>query len=238
MASNDDYYKFLDVSPTASQKEIRSAFRSMAFKYHPDHNKDPWAETIFKQINEAYQVLGNPAKRAAYDEERRAQARRAEESQRAAREGRHYRERSGARGSGYEGSGYRDSGVIICPYCGQPNYSFNRFCSNCRRELGRDAYGRRGSSDPSSSYYDAESTAPAISNHLGKAILATLFCFAPTGIVSIAFAARVNGKLRKGDIQGALRCSRKANIWACVSIVLGIPFFSFSVLGFIIGFAG
>ena len=47
-----------------------------------DKNKDPWAETIFKQIIEAYQVLGNPKKRAAYDAERRAEAQRAEERQR------------------------------------------------------------------------------------------------------------------------------------------------------------
>ena len=82
MSSNDDYYKFLDVPPTASLEEIRSVFRRMAFKYHPDRNKDPWAETIFMQINEAYQVLGNPKKRAAYDAERRAEAQRAEERQR------------------------------------------------------------------------------------------------------------------------------------------------------------
>ena len=82
MATTDDYYKFLDVPPTASHEEIRSAFRQMALKYHPDRNKDPWAEIIFKQINEAYQVLGNPKKRAAYDAERRAEAQRAEERQR------------------------------------------------------------------------------------------------------------------------------------------------------------
>ena len=53
MPNNDDYYKFLDVPPTASLEEIRSAFRRMALKYHPDKNKnkDPWAETIFMQIN-------------------------------------------------------------------------------------------------------------------------------------------------------------------------------------------
>ena len=210
----------------------------MAFKYHPDRNKDPWAETIFKQINQAYEVLGNPSKRTAYDAERRMQARRAEESQGAARQGQQYRERSGAGGSGYERRGYRGSGIIICPYCGQPNYSFSMFCGNCRRELRRDAYGRRSSSDSSSSYHKAGPAAPAISNHLGKAILVTLFCFWPAGIVSIVFAARVNSKIRKGDMRGALRSSQKAKIWACVAFALGIPFFSFSALGIITNLAG
>ena len=238
MASNDDYYKFLDVSSTASQDEIRSAYRKMAFKYHPDKNKDPWAETIFKQINQAYEVLGDPNKRTAYDAERRAQAQRAEESQRAAGGRQHYRGGAGGTGSGYERGGYRGSGVINCPYCGQPNYSFSMFCSNCRRELRRNAYGQRGRSESSSSYNKAGPAAPVISNHLGKAILATLFCFWPAGIVSIVFAARVNSKIKKGDMQGALRSSRRAKIWACAAFGLGIPFFSFSVLGIIINLAG
>ena len=231
MATNDDYYKFLDVSPTASQEEIRSAFRRMAFKYHPDHNKDPWAETIFKQINEAYQVLGNPSSRTAYDAERRARAQRAEEAQSAARERQHYRGSSGGRGSGYERGGAHSSGINICPFCGQPNYQDNRFCSNCGREPGGRRYTGRYGGD------DAGPAVPAISNHLGKAILATLFCFWPAGLVSIVFAAQVNGRIRRGDIQGALRFSRRAKIWACVAFALGIPFFSFSALGIITGLA-
>ena len=238
MATNDDYYKFLDVPPTASQAEIRSAYRRMAFKYHPDRNKDPWAETIFKQINEAYQVLGNPNTRAAYDAERRQAAQRAEQAQRAARERQHYRETSGAGGREYGRGGYRRSYLIVCPVCGLPNRQDSKFCGNCGRELEWDAYGQQGGPERRSSSYEAGGAAPVVSNHLGKAILATLFCFWPTGIVSIVFAARVNGKLKKGDLQGAIECSRKAKIWACVSFVLGIPFFSFSVFGIIIGLAG
>lgn len=232
MATNDDYYKFLDVPSTASQEEIRSAFRRMAFKYHPDHNKDPWAEAIFKQINEAYQVLGNQRSRSAYDAERRARAQRAEEAQRAARERQHHRGSSGGRGSGYEGGGAHSSGINICPFCGQPNYQDNRFCSNCGREPGGRRYTGRYGGD------DAESVRPAIPNYLGRAIFTTLLCFWPAGIVSLVFAARVNGKIRSGDIQGAVRCSRNARIWACVSFGLGIPFFSFSALGILTNLAG
>ena len=63
-----DYYKILGVSRDASQEEIKRAFRELALKYHPDRNPgDPHAEEKFKEINEAYQVLGDPRKRAEYD---------------------------------------------------------------------------------------------------------------------------------------------------------------------------
>jgi curved DNA-binding protein len=63
-----DYYETLGVSKTASQEEIKSAFRKLARKYHPDTAKDKkLAEEKFKEINEAYEVLGDPEKRKKYD---------------------------------------------------------------------------------------------------------------------------------------------------------------------------
>ncbi|MBI2200866.1 MAG: DnaJ domain-containing protein [Armatimonadetes bacterium] len=63
-----DYYKTLGVERTADQKGISSAYRRLARKFHPDVNKDRGAEDRFKQINEAYQVLGKPDQRAKYDQ--------------------------------------------------------------------------------------------------------------------------------------------------------------------------
>jgi len=64
-----DYYATLGVAKTASEKEIKQAYRKLARKHHPDVNPgDKSAEAKFKAINEAYEVLGDPAKRKKYDE--------------------------------------------------------------------------------------------------------------------------------------------------------------------------
>ncbi len=66
MASRD-YYDILGVKRNASPDELKAAFRNLARKYHPDVNKEPDAEEKFKEMNEAYAVLSDPEKRAAYD---------------------------------------------------------------------------------------------------------------------------------------------------------------------------
>lgn len=64
----NDHYKTLGVARTASEKELKSAFRKLARKYHPDTNAgDPTAEERFKDINEAYEVLSDPPSRKLYD---------------------------------------------------------------------------------------------------------------------------------------------------------------------------
>ncbi len=67
MTEKRDYYEVLGMPRNATGEEIKRAFRKLAFKYHPDHNKDPDAEGRFKEISEAYQVLSDPERRANYD---------------------------------------------------------------------------------------------------------------------------------------------------------------------------
>jgi len=67
MSSKRDYYEILGVERAASDTEIKKAYRLLARQYHPDVNKEPEAESRFKEINEAYEVLSDEQKRAAYD---------------------------------------------------------------------------------------------------------------------------------------------------------------------------
>jgi molecular chaperone DnaJ len=62
-----DYYEVLGIPRNATDEEIKRAFRKLAFQYHPDHNRNGDAEAKFKEVNEAYHVLADPDKRAAYD---------------------------------------------------------------------------------------------------------------------------------------------------------------------------
>src|SRR5437867_13398126 len=63
-----DYYKILGVDRAADQKAISAAYRKLARQYHPDVNKAAGAEEKFKEMNEAYQVLGDADRRARYDQ--------------------------------------------------------------------------------------------------------------------------------------------------------------------------
>lgn len=65
--NNTEYYERLGVSKSASQDEIK-AYRKLSKQYHPDINKEASAEVKYKEIQEAYETLGDPQTRAAYDQ--------------------------------------------------------------------------------------------------------------------------------------------------------------------------
>lgn len=68
MANKRDYYEVLGLTKSASEDDIKKAYRKLAKKYHPDVNKAADAEAKFKEINEAYEVLSDPQKKATYDQ--------------------------------------------------------------------------------------------------------------------------------------------------------------------------
>jgi len=68
MAEKEDFYDLLGVSQDASKDEIKKAYRKLSKKYHPDINDEPGAEEKFKKVSEAYEVLSDEQKRAAYDQ--------------------------------------------------------------------------------------------------------------------------------------------------------------------------
>lgn len=68
MTSKRDYYDILGVTKSASSSDLKSAYRKLALKWHPDKNKESGAEAKFKEINEAYEVLSDAGKKAKYDQ--------------------------------------------------------------------------------------------------------------------------------------------------------------------------
>ena len=105
-----------------------------------------------------------------------------------------------------------------CSRCGTENIRDARFCANCGIAIGEwtaEPYARddreQGRPPP-----------PHVPNYLVQAILVTIFCCLPFGIVSIVYAAQVNGRLDAGDVAAARRLSASAKTWAWVSFGVGL----------------
>lgn len=106
---------------------------------------------------------------------------------------------------------------MFCTNCGANNEDAARFCEKCGARMsettsGGEAYGSRTASPVTSEH---------VPNYLVQAILVTIFCCQPFGIVSIVFAAQVNGKLESGDIEAARGASQSAKRWAWVAFGVG-----------------
>ena len=97
---------------------------------------------------------------------------------------------------------------MYCGSCGAVREDGARFCKSCGRAL---------ADPPPEAEAPADEPPPHVENYLVPAILVTVFCCLPFGIVSIVNAAQVNGKVEAGDIEGARRSSANAKMWAWIS---------------------
>lgn len=111
---------------------------------------------------------------------------------------------------------------MFCPSCGRENRDDANFCESCGRSIFDDQ--TRASEDSGYRAYQAPSPSqlPYVPNYLVQAILVTIFCCLPAGIVSIIYAAQVNGKREAGDLAGAQQSSQNARTWAWVSFGVGL----------------
>lgn len=113
---------------------------------------------------------------------------------------------------------------MYCPNCGAQNSEDATYCANCGHELrktetpGMDVPPQPGMQTS----YAPQSSQADVPNYLVQAILTTVFCCLPFGIVSIVYAAQVNGKVAAGDHAGALESSGKAKMWAWISFGSGL----------------
>ncbi|HJQ40102.1 MAG TPA: CD225/dispanin family protein, partial [Thermoanaerobaculia bacterium] len=123
-----------------------------------------------------------------------------------------------------------------CPNCGTSNLDTASICANCGRPLSGAGAVPPPPPPPQASYTppQASYTPPPpgssfgaqppmqIPNYLWQAIVVTLCCCLPLGIVGIIFAAQVNDKLRAGDVAGAMAASKNAKTWTLVGFICGI----------------
>ena len=107
-----------------------------------------------------------------------------------------------------------------CPKCGAQNDDQAATCSACGAPI--QPATEAAPSQPAAAPAAAAALPEKVPNYLVQAILVTLFCCLPFGIVAIVFAAQVNGKAQAGDIAGATEVSRKAKMWCWWAFGVGL----------------
>ncbi len=133
---------------------------------------------------------------------------------------------------------------MYCSNYGAQNDDNATYCTNCGNELRRIETPPVDLPPPPQAQTQVSYPPPQapVPNHLVPAIRTTLFCCLPFGIVSIVYAAQVNGKLAAGDRAGALQSSQNAKTWAWISfgtgLVLIVGYIFLVVLGAAFGGAG
>lgn len=109
-----------------------------------------------------------------------------------------------------------------CPNCGTSNLDNSAICVNCGRSLAPGAAQAYTPPPPPPSYGAPVAAGAQVPNYLVQAILVTLCCCLPLGVVAIVFAAQVNTKLAQGDMAGALEASQKAKMFSWIAFGLGL----------------
>ena len=111
---------------------------------------------------------------------------------------------------------------MFCPKCGQQVSDQAVYCSNCGNTL------KAVGNPPPSSAGQTEN----VPNYMVHSILTTFLCCMPVGVVAFVFAASVNSKLERGDIEAAKKASNNAKIWCIVSLVTGLLGYAFFIIDF------
>ena len=123
---------------------------------------------------------------------------------------------------------------MTCQQCGQTLTQIDRFCPRC----GRATYSPAVPGGPLAGLqYASPAGGTPPPNYLAQAILCTLFCCMPFGVVAIVFAAQVNGKFAAGDVAGAANASRQAKMWATVAFLCGLVVVGLWIVTAVIGAA-
>lgn len=113
---------------------------------------------------------------------------------------------------------------MFCGLCGTENEDEAKFCKDCGQAMAEATPGASRLDPGTSDDHGAADPPQHVPSYLAQAILVTIFCCLPFGIVAIVYAAQVNGKLAAGDIGGAWQASTNAKTWAWVSFGVGLGF--------------